>query len=27
MNMEGYRASRPRDDIKVAGENTFAMIN
>ncbi|MEA3358873.1 MAG: 3-hydroxyacyl-CoA dehydrogenase NAD-binding domain-containing protein [Thermodesulfobacteriota bacterium] len=26
MNMEGYRASRPRDDIKVAGENTFAMI-
>ena len=26
MNMEGYRASRPRDDIRVAGENTFAMI-
>ena len=26
MNMEGYRASRPRDGIKVAGENTFAMI-
>jgi 3-hydroxyacyl-CoA dehydrogenase len=26
MNMEGYRPPRPRDDIRVAGENTFAMI-
>lgn len=26
MNMEGYRPSRPMDDIRVAGENTFAMI-
>ena len=26
MNIEGYTPSRPRDDIRVAGENTFAMI-
>lgn len=26
MNLEGYAPSRPRDDIRVAGENTFAMI-
>jgi 3-hydroxyacyl-CoA dehydrogenase len=26
MNMEGYRPPMPRDDIRVAGENTFAMI-
>jgi len=26
MNMEGYQQPRPRDDIRVAGENTFAMI-
>ncbi len=26
MNMEGYTPKRPRDDIRVAGENTFAMI-
>jgi 3-hydroxyacyl-CoA dehydrogenase len=26
MNMEGYQPPRPRDDIRVAGENTFAMI-
>jgi 3-hydroxyacyl-CoA dehydrogenase len=26
MNMEGYQTPRPRDDIRVAGENTFAMI-
>ena len=26
MNMEGYQPPRPREDIRVAGENTFAMI-
>jgi 3-hydroxyacyl-CoA dehydrogenase len=26
MNMEGYQPPRPRNDIRVAGENTFAMI-
>ncbi|VBB43812.1 putative 3-hydroxyacyl-CoA dehydrogenase [uncultured Desulfatiglans sp.] len=26
INMEGYRAPRPRQAIRVAGENTFAMI-
>jgi 3-hydroxyacyl-CoA dehydrogenase len=26
MNMEGYLPPRPRDEIRVAGENTFAMI-
>jgi 3-hydroxyacyl-CoA dehydrogenase len=26
MNMEGYRSPRPKDDIRVAGENSFAMI-
>ena len=26
MNMEGYQPPRPRDDIRVAGENTLAMI-
>jgi 3-hydroxyacyl-CoA dehydrogenase len=26
MNMEGYTAPRPRDDIRVPGENTNAMI-
>lgn len=26
MNMEGYTAPRPRDDLRVPGENTFAMI-
>ncbi|MBW2047824.1 MAG: 3-hydroxyacyl-CoA dehydrogenase [Deltaproteobacteria bacterium] len=26
MNMEGYVPPRPRDDIRVPGENTFAMI-
>jgi 3-hydroxyacyl-CoA dehydrogenase len=26
MNTEGYTPSRPRDDIRVAGENTLAMI-
>jgi 3-hydroxyacyl-CoA dehydrogenase len=26
MNLEGYTPPRPRDDIRVAGENTFAMI-
>ncbi len=26
MNMEGYRPPMPMDDIRVAGENTFAMI-
>jgi 3-hydroxyacyl-CoA dehydrogenase len=26
MNMEGYRPPRPRDDIRVAGEDTFAMM-
>ena len=26
MNMEGYKPPMPRDDIRVAGENTFAMI-
>jgi 3-hydroxyacyl-CoA dehydrogenase len=26
MNMEGYRPPTPMDDIRVAGENTFAMI-
>jgi len=26
MNIEGYQQPRPRDDIRVAGENTFAMI-
>ncbi len=26
INMEGYQPPRPRDDIRVAGENTFAMI-
>ena len=26
MNMEGYKPPIPRDDIRVPGENTFAMI-
>jgi 3-hydroxyacyl-CoA dehydrogenase len=26
MNMEGYQPPRPLDDIRVAGENTFALI-
>jgi len=26
MNLEGYTPSRPRDDLRVPGENTFAMI-
>lgn len=26
MNLEGYTPRRPRDDIRVAGENTFAML-
>jgi len=26
MNMEGYRPPMPRDNIRVAGENTLAMI-
>jgi 3-hydroxyacyl-CoA dehydrogenase len=26
MNMEGYTPPRPLDEIRVAGENTFAMI-
>jgi 3-hydroxyacyl-CoA dehydrogenase len=26
MNMEGYRSPRPREEIRVAGENTLAMI-
>ncbi len=26
INMEGYKPPRPRDDIRVAGENTYAMI-
>jgi len=26
MNMEGYTTPRPLDEIRVAGENTFAMI-
>jgi 3-hydroxyacyl-CoA dehydrogenase len=26
MNMEGYVAPKPRDEIRVAGENTLAMI-
>jgi 3-hydroxyacyl-CoA dehydrogenase len=26
MSMEGYRPPMPRDDIRVAGENTLAMI-
>jgi 3-hydroxyacyl-CoA dehydrogenase len=26
MNMEGYVPPRPRDDIRAAGENAFAMI-
>ena len=26
MNLEGYEAPRPKDEIRVAGENTFAMI-
>jgi len=26
MNMEGYKPPMPRDEIRVAGENTFAMI-
>ncbi len=26
MNMEGYKTQRPLDEIRVAGENTFAMI-
>jgi len=26
MNMEGYQPPLPRDEIRVAGENTFAMI-
>ncbi|OPL11382.1 MAG: 3-hydroxyacyl-CoA dehydrogenase [delta proteobacterium ML8_D] len=26
MNMEGYRPPRPLEEIRVAGENTFAMI-
>lgn len=26
MNMEGYRPPRPLEEIRVAGENTFAMV-
>ena len=26
MDMEGYTPQRPRDDLRVPGENTFAMI-
>jgi 3-hydroxyacyl-CoA dehydrogenase len=26
MNLEGYAPPRPRDDIRVAGENTLAMV-
>lgn len=26
MNLEGYRPRKPRDDIRVPGENTLAMI-
>ena len=26
MNMEGYKTPRPLDEIRVAGENTFALI-
>ncbi len=26
MNLEGYQPPRPKDEIRVAGENTFAMI-
>jgi 3-hydroxyacyl-CoA dehydrogenase len=26
MNLEGYTTPRPKNDIRVAGENTFAMI-
>ncbi len=26
MNMEGYAPTRPRDDIRVAGENAFAVM-
>jgi len=26
MNMEGYVPPRPKDEIRVAGENTFAML-
>ncbi len=26
MNIEGYKTPRPLDEIRVAGENTFAMI-
>jgi len=26
MNMEGYTPPRPRDDLRVPGENTYAMI-
>jgi 3-hydroxyacyl-CoA dehydrogenase len=26
MNLEGYAPPRPRDDIRVAGENAFAMM-
>jgi 3-hydroxyacyl-CoA dehydrogenase len=26
MNMEGYQPGRPRDNIRVAGENTLALI-
>lgn len=26
MNMEGYTPPLPKDDIRVAGENTFAMV-
>ena len=26
MNLEGYTPSRPRDDLRVPGENTYAMI-
>jgi 3-hydroxyacyl-CoA dehydrogenase len=26
MNLEGYTPPRPRDDIRVAGENTYAML-
>jgi 3-hydroxyacyl-CoA dehydrogenase len=26
MNLEGYTPSRPREDIRVPGENTYAML-
>jgi 3-hydroxyacyl-CoA dehydrogenase len=26
INMEGYKPLRPREDIRVAGQNTFAMV-